>query len=208
MARASTSLPTPDSPSIRIGMLEAAARSPSRITRSISALRVTRSLKPSVPLARRAIRRSSLSSARLFSAFLIETCSRSAPTGLTTKSAAPARIAEITASIEPCAVCTMTGRLDALVAHPAEHAHAVEIGHHQIEDQKIERARSRARARPPRRHRLPSPHSRSGAPSPRGGGAAPDRRRRSGWSRSSCRPFDGGAWLTRCPVSTHAGREA
>ena len=42
-------------------------------------------------------------------AFLIDTCRRSAPTGFTTKSVAPARIAEITVSIEPCAVCTMTG---------------------------------------------------------------------------------------------------
>ena len=62
---------------------------------------------------RRVARRSSSSSASTRSAFLIDTCSRSAPTGLTTKSSAPARIAEMTASIEPCAVCTMAGVGDA-----------------------------------------------------------------------------------------------
>ncbi len=36
MARATTSLPTPDSPSSRTGIAERAERSPSRITRSIS----------------------------------------------------------------------------------------------------------------------------------------------------------------------------
>ena len=39
------------------------------------------------------------------------TCRRSAPTGLTTKSTAPARIAETTLSMPPCAVCTITGTL-------------------------------------------------------------------------------------------------
>ena len=58
---------------------------------------------------RASMRRISSSSASARSAFLIETGRRSAPTGLTTKSAAPARIAEITVSIEPCAVCTITG---------------------------------------------------------------------------------------------------
>jgi FixJ family two-component response regulator len=38
-----------------------------------------------------------------------ETCSRSMPTGLTTKSCAPARIADTTLSMPPCAVCTITG---------------------------------------------------------------------------------------------------
>jgi hypothetical protein len=40
---------------------------------------------------------------------LIETCSRSAPAGFTTKSTAPARMAATTASIEPLAVWTITG---------------------------------------------------------------------------------------------------
>ena len=38
-----------------------------------------------------------------------ETWRRSAPTGLTTKSTAPAHIAATTVSMEPLAVCTMTG---------------------------------------------------------------------------------------------------
>ena len=109
MARASTSLPTPDSPSISTGMFDFAARSARRITRVMSGLAVARSLKLSVPEARRRMRRISSSSELTRIAFLIETWSRSAPTGLTTKSIAPARIAWTTVSIEPCAVCTMTG---------------------------------------------------------------------------------------------------
>ena len=108
-ARATNSLPTPDSPSSRTGMFDFAARSPSRTTRIISSLLESRSFRCSAPEARLFIRRISSSSASKRSAFLIDTCSRSAPTGLTTKSIAPARIAEITASIEPCAVWTMTG---------------------------------------------------------------------------------------------------
>ena len=41
----------------------------------------------------------------------METSRRSAEVGLMTKSTAPARIAEMAVSIEPCAVCTMTGGL-------------------------------------------------------------------------------------------------
>ena len=104
MARAINSLPTPDSPSISTGMFDFAARSASRMMRAMFSALVTMSLNVSSPALRRVARRSSSSSASTRSAFLIETCSRSAPTGLTTKSSAPARIAEITASIEPCAV--------------------------------------------------------------------------------------------------------
>ena len=109
MARASNSLPTPDSPSISTGMLDLAARSARRSVRAMLSTLVPMSLKLSSPVERRVARRSSSSSASTRSAFLIETCRRSAPTGLTTKSIAPARIAEITASIEPCAVCTIAG---------------------------------------------------------------------------------------------------
>src|SRR5262249_49217040 len=50
--------------------------------------------------------------AEVLSALRSDTCSRSMPTGLTTKSWAPARIAETTLSMPPCAVCTMTGRFN------------------------------------------------------------------------------------------------
>jgi hypothetical protein len=57
IARASTSLPTPDSPSISTGMFDLAARSASRITRPMSGLFEVRSLKESEPVARRRMRR-------------------------------------------------------------------------------------------------------------------------------------------------------
>ena len=80
------------------------------------------------------------------SALRSETCSRSAPTGLTTKSVAPARIAETTLSMPPCAVCTITGIVEAGLAHAGQHAEAVEIGHHQVEDDAVDRARRRRRS--------------------------------------------------------------
>ena len=109
IARASSSLPTPDSPSISTGMLDLAARSARRNVRAMLSTWVPISRKVSSPAVRRFARRSSSSSASTRSAFLIDTCRRSAPTGLTTKSSAPARIAEITASIDPCAVWTTAG---------------------------------------------------------------------------------------------------
>ena len=109
IARAISSLPTPDSPSTSTGMSEAVAFSAVRNTCCMRALRVTMSLKLSVPARLRLSRWNSVSSALVDSALRSETCSRSAPTGFTTKSLAPARIADTTLSIPPCAVCTMTG---------------------------------------------------------------------------------------------------
>ncbi len=109
MARAISSLPTPDSPSISTGMSEAVAFSAVRSTCCMRALRVTMSLKLSVPVRLRFMRWNSVSSALVESALRSETCRRSAPTGFTTKSAAPARIADTTVSMPPCAVCTITG---------------------------------------------------------------------------------------------------
>ena len=90
-------------------MFDLAARSASRTVRAIDSARVTMSRKLSSPAVRRVARRNSSSSASTRSALRIETWRRSAPTGLTTKSVAPARMAEMTASIEPCAVCTIAG---------------------------------------------------------------------------------------------------
>ena len=111
MARAINSLPTPDSPEISTGIVDAAAFSATRMTACIVALLVMMSPKPSVPDWLFLIRASSPSSALVLSALRRLTCSRSAPTGLTTKSTAPARIAETTLSMPPCAVCTITGTL-------------------------------------------------------------------------------------------------
>ena len=51
---------------------------------------------------------------------------------------APARIADTTLSMPPCAVCTITGTLIASLAQPRQHAEPVEVGHHQIEDDAID----------------------------------------------------------------------
>ena len=111
MARAINSLPTPDSPAISTGMFEAAAFSAMRSTACMHGLLVMMSAKPSVPDRLCFMRASSPSSALALSALRRLTCSRSAPTGLTTKSTAPARMAETTLSMPPCAVCTITGTL-------------------------------------------------------------------------------------------------
>ena len=96
------------------------------------------SLKVSVPDWLRLMRPSSSASALFSSALRSDTCSRSAPTGLTTKSTAPARIADTTLSMPPWAVCTITGTVDAGLAHPRQHAETVEIGHHEIEHDAVE----------------------------------------------------------------------
>ncbi len=80
------------------------------------------------------MRRTSPTSAAWASAFLTEICMRSMPTGFTQKSIAPARIADTTVSIEPCAVSTITGTLMPRSFMRFKTPRAVEIGHHEIED--------------------------------------------------------------------------
>ena len=79
------------------------------MTRSMPGPRVMMSRKPSTPAAGRRERRTASSIASTFSALAIAERSRSGDAGLTTKSKAPARIAETTVSMPPCAVCTITG---------------------------------------------------------------------------------------------------
>ena len=86
----------------------------------------------------RFMRCNSPASALVESALRIETCSRSARAGLTTKSTAPARIAEMTLSMPPCAVCTITGTAEPASRRRAKHAEAVELGHHEIEHHAID----------------------------------------------------------------------
>ena len=109
MARAINSLPTPDSPSISTGITEAAAFSAARNTGRMASERVMMSAIVSVPSRLRLRRCTSPASARAASALCSETCRRSGLAGLTTKSAAPARMAETTLSMPPWAVCTITG---------------------------------------------------------------------------------------------------
>jgi len=111
MARANNSLPTPDSPSISTGIVEAAAFCAVRRTPAIASLRVTMSAKVKRPSRLCLMRCNSPFSALVLSALRNDTCSRSMPTGFTTKSWAPARIADTTLSMPPWAVCTITGRL-------------------------------------------------------------------------------------------------
>ncbi len=112
MARANNSLPTPDSPSISTGMEEVAAFWAVRSTPAMASLRVMMSEKVSRPSRLWRMRCNSPFSAEVLSALRSDTCSRSMPTGLTTKSWAPARIADTTLSMPPWAVCTMTGRVN------------------------------------------------------------------------------------------------
>ena len=212
MARAINCLPTPDSPSSKTGMVDFAARSPSRATRSMSGLLLARSVNDKVPETCRFSRRTSSSSAATRSAFLIETCSRSAPTGFTTKSIAPARIAEMTASIEPLAVCTMAGirrpcsRIRPSTAMPSRSG---------MTRSRIRRSISASPApasqpayAPARLLRLrPSrPHNQSGEPRLRAARAAPGRRQRSefwgtcGLAGGSIGPVFGPCW----PITVNA----
>ncbi len=153
IARAISSLPTPDSPATSTGMLEAAAFSAMRSTACMAGLLVMMSVKPSVPERLCLMRLSSPSSALVVSALRRLTCSRSAPTGLTTKSTAPARIAETTLSMPPCAVCTITGTVMAACRKRAKHAETVEVRHHQIEDHAVDRGAVRPGEQRQRRRR-------------------------------------------------------
>ena len=109
MARAISSLPTPDSPPINTGMVEAAAFSAARSTGRMASERVITSAMVRVPSRLRLSRRNSPANALVASALRKLTCSRSGLAGLTTKSVAPARITDTTLSMPPWAVCTITG---------------------------------------------------------------------------------------------------
>ena len=103
-----------------------------------------RSAKVSVPSAFFLMRVISPCSASILRALLIETSSRSGEVGLTTKSTAPARIALMAASIEPCAVCTMTGGHAGLGGDALQHLDAVDAGHHEVEQDEGDGAAIRA----------------------------------------------------------------
>ena len=69
----------------------------------------------------------------------METWSRSAPTGFTTKSTAPDRMALTTVSIEPCAVCTTAGISMLSLAHGRQNTEPVEPRHDEVENHEFDR---------------------------------------------------------------------
>ena len=166
MARATSSLPTPDSPSIRIGMFEAAAllrQADDPLHGRAAGDDVVEGERAAAPCAPSGALR--LRSASTLSALAIAARSRSGETGLTTKSKAPARIADTTVSMPPCAVCTMTGSVDAALAHRLQHADAVDARastrSSTITPRSRRRRPRRARQAPPRRLRPAARRSRS-----------------------------------------------
>ena len=70
---------------------------------------------------------------------------------MTTKSKAPARIAETTVSMPPCAVCTITGSAMPRSRIVVENAEPVDAGHGEIEDDRRNVAAARAVERLQRR---------------------------------------------------------
>ena len=110
-ARAMTSLPTPLSPVIRIGIEDLAARSPSRLTRVIGAESPIRSLNEVRLVACFFSRSTSPRRSPIDRALRIDTMIRSGLAGLMKKSTAPACMACTTVSMPPVAVTTITGVL-------------------------------------------------------------------------------------------------
>ena len=104
------------------------------MTRSIAGLARDDVAEAERAAAGRRERRAASSIASTFSALAIAVRSRSGEAGLTTKSKAPARIAETTVSMPPCAVCTITGIAMPRSRIAFEHAEPVDAGHGQVED--------------------------------------------------------------------------
>ena len=138
MARAINSLPTPDSPSISTGILDLAARSPSRNARPMD-LAVRKNVAEG-QLARR------LAAAAADFAF-----ERGEAQGVLDRNLHPFGGDRLDHEIQRAGAHgrdhrldrAMRGlhddrRVDLAVAHALQHAHAVEIGHDEIEDQQID----------------------------------------------------------------------
>ena len=144
MARAISSLPTPDSPSIRIGMLDCAARWPSRNTCFISADLATRSSKTRRLSVFFFSRVTSPDSVPILSWLRMETAMRSGLAGLTRKSLAPARIASTAESMPPLAVSTITGRSGLAGAQFGQHLKPAHVGHDEVEQHERDLIAARA----------------------------------------------------------------
>ena len=148
MARASTSLPTPDSPSISTGMFDFAARSARRITRVMSGLAVARSLK-----LERARRRAGLHAADL----VLERVDPHRVLDRDLQPLGPDRLDDEVDRAGPHrrddgldgAVRGLHDdrRLDRHSRSLREHADAVEVGHHEVEDDDVDARRRPASRR-------------------------------------------------------------
>ena len=140
MARAISSLPTPDWPSISTGMAEPAAFSAWRSTACMRGLRVMMSLKVSVPERLRLMRWISLSSALVASALRKRHLQ---PLGADRLDHEIGRArAHRRDHVVDAAMRGLHDHRngDAGLAHAGEHAEAVEIGHHEIEHDAVDRA--------------------------------------------------------------------
>ena len=146
MARAISSLPTPDSPSISTGMSEAAAFSAVRSTACMRALRVTMSLKVSVPARLRLMRCNSPSSALVGER-------------VAQRHLQPLGADRLDHEIDRARAhrrhhvvdAAMRGLHDhrhaqAGLAHARQHAEAVEIGHHEVEHHAVDARAVRRRS--------------------------------------------------------------
>ena len=145
MARATNSLPTPDSPAISTGMVDAAAFSAMRSTPCMrrafgddvgEAERAGAALPDAVELA--------LEGVLVLSALRKLTCRRSAPTGLTTKSMAPARMAKTTVLDAAVRGLHHHGTADPRLDEFSRARQARRVRDHEIEDHAIDPAPSAA----------------------------------------------------------------
>ncbi len=117
-----TSLPTPLSPVISTGMVDLAARLPRDLTMRMAGLVPTRSSKVVRPATCFFSRPTSAVSWVSCRALRTPISRRSAETGLTKKSWAPACMALTTVSMPPLAVSTMTGVVTPAVRISARHS--------------------------------------------------------------------------------------
>ena len=180
MARAISSLPTPDSPSISTGMFDLAARSARRMVRAMLSTLVTTSRNVSSP-SRRRVARLQLVLERVDAQRVLDRHLQPlGPDRLDDEivgAGAHRRDHRLDRAVRGL---DDGGNGDAALAHAGEHAHAVEVGHHQIEHDRDRPAAGRpprAAPAPLRRFRRFRPRSRSAASSPRAAGAGSDRRR-------------------------------
>ena len=139
MARAISSLPTPDSPSISTGMFDLAARSARRMVRAMLSTLVTTSRNVSSP-SRRRVARLELVLERVDAQRVLDRHLQ--PLGADrlddeiVGAGAHRRDHRLDRAVRGL---DDGGNGDAALAHAGEHAHAVEIGHHQIEHDEIDR---------------------------------------------------------------------
>ena len=168
-------------------MVDFAARSPSRMMRAISSARVMMSLKVSVPVARR----------RNPPDFVFERIDAQGVLDRDLQAFGADRLDDEIDGARPHGRNDRLDRAmrrldddrhaDLALAQTSQHAHAVEIGHDEVENQQIDGRLVGAlepRQAPPRRHRPFRLIAETARPWLREGGVELDRRRQSEWSLS------------------------